>query len=109
MLRFHTELGPSGLAVVRCTGRMVAGERNLERLVLILDCTEPRIALDLAEVEVIDAAGVGALADLLRRAQDSGRELVLWNLGLQVREVLEVTGVRDLFRGALEGAGARVA
>ncbi|HYX67491.1 MAG TPA: STAS domain-containing protein [Terriglobales bacterium] len=108
MLKLHTELGNPGLAVVHCTGRMVAGERNLARLVAILDCQEPRIALDLGEVEAMDAAGVGALADLLRRAQDSGRELVLWNLGAHVREVLVVTGVGELFQGAVE-AGARVA
>lgn len=107
MLKVHTELGSPGLAVVRCTGRMVAGERNLERLVSILDCAEPRLALDLAEVEAIDAAGVGALADLLRRAQAEGRELILWNAGAHVREVLDVTGVGEQFQGAL--AGARVA
>ena len=111
MLRLHTELGSPGLAVVRCSGRMVAGERNLRRLVEILDSAEARIALDLGEVEAIDAAGVGALADLLRQAQASGRELVLWNLGAHLREVLDLTGLGDLFQGAAEGqpAGARVA
>ena len=109
MLRFHTELGSSGSAVVHCTGRLVAGERNLERLVSILEGAAPRVALDLAEVEAIDAAGVGALADLLRRAQDGGREVVLRNAGAHVREVLDVTGVGELFQGALEGASARVA
>ena len=107
MLRLHTQLGSPGLAVVQCTGRMVAGERNLERLVSILDCAEPRLALDLGEVEAMDAAGVGALADLLRRAQAEGRELMLWNAGAHVRQVLDVTGVGELFQGAL--AGARVA
>ncbi|HXZ27041.1 MAG TPA: STAS domain-containing protein [Terriglobales bacterium] len=109
MLKFHTELGTPGLAVVRCTGRLVAGERNLERLVSILECAEPRLVLDLGEVEAIDAAGVGALADLLRRAQESGRELALWNLSAQVREVLDVTGLGELFQGAVESAGIRVA
>ncbi len=109
MLKFHTELGTPGLAVVKCSGRLVAGERNLERLVSILECTEPRLALDLGEVEAIDAAGVGALADLLRRAQESGRELALWNLGAHVREVLDLTGVGELFPGAVEGADVRVA
>lgn len=109
MLKFHTELGTPGQAVVHCSGRLVAGERNLERLVSILECAEPRLALDLSEVEAIDAAGVGALADLLRRAQESGRELALWNLGTHVREVLEVTGVGELFQAAVERAGVRVA
>ncbi len=109
MLRLHTELGTPGLTVVKCSGRLVAGERNLERLVSILECAEPRLALDLGEVEAIDAAGVGALAALLRRAQESGRELALWNLGAHVRQVLELTGVGELFQGAIAGAGMRVA
>ncbi len=111
MLKFHTELGTPGLAVVHCTGRMVAGERNLPRLVSILECGEPRLALDLGEVEAIDAAGVGALADLLRRAQAGGRELLLWNLKPHLREVLEVTGLGELFEGVPVGqvAGVRVA
>lgn len=106
MLKFHTELGTPGLAVVHCSGRMVAGERNLARLVFLLDCAEPRVALDLGEVEAMDAAGVGALADLLRRAQETGRELVLWNLKPHLREVLQVTGVGELFQGAMAGASA---
>ena len=109
MLKFHTEIGTPGLAVVHCTGRLVAGEGNLPRLVSILECAEPRLALDLSQVEAIDAAGVGALADLLRRAQESGRELVLWNLGAHLREVLDVTGVGELFQGVGVPAGVRVA
>lgn len=111
MLTIHTELGVPGLAVVHCSGRLVAGERNLERLVSILDASEPRLALDLGEVEAIDAAGVGALADLLQRAQASGRELVLWNLNARLREVLDLTGLAELFEGVPmeQAAGARVA
>ena len=111
MLRFHTELGTPGVAVVHCSGRMVAGEPNLERLIYILDAAEPRLALHLGEVEAIDAAGVGALADLLQRAQASGRELMLWNLSPKLREVLDLTGLFELFQGVPVGtsAGARVA
>ncbi len=111
MLKFHTELGSPGLAVVHCSGRLVAGERSLERLVSILDAAEPRLALDLGEVESIDAAGVGALADLLQRAQASGRELVLWTLNAKLREVLDLTGLGELFQGVPveHSAGARVA
>lgn len=111
MLKLHTELGTPGLAVVHCTGRLVAGEPNLPRLVSILESAEPRLALDLGEVETIDAAGVGALADLLRRAQDSGRELLFWNLKPHLREVLEVTGLGEFFEGVpmAQVAGVRVA
>lgn len=77
--------------ILRCRGRIVAGEEET------LLCTALRysqdIILDLADVETIDAAGLGLLVSL----QAAGTYLKLANVPRQVRELLHVTELLSVF------------
>jgi anti-anti-sigma factor len=78
--------------VLRCRGRIVRGD---ETAIL---CSTVRqygrnIILDLAEVEAIDAAGIGALISL----QAAGIYLKIMNPPEQVRETLRITKVDSIF------------
>ena len=80
------------VVVLHCLGRLVRGDET------VLLCTAVHnlgreIVLDLAEVEAIDAAGVGVLISL----QAAGVYLKLANPTRQVRDVLRVTGLESVF------------
>ena|SRR5437879_4209675 len=80
------------VVILRCVGRIVRGE---ETAVL---CTAVRgygrsIVLDLSKVDLIDAAGMGALIAL----QAAGIYLKLMDPPKQVREVLRVTELDSVF------------
>ena len=87
MLRVKSEeIG--GSVVLRCAGRIVKGEETA----LLCPAVRQRgrnVILDLAEVDAIDASGVGALISL----QAAGIYLQLLNPTKAVREVLQLTGV----------------
>jgi anti-anti-sigma factor len=81
--------------VVRCQGRIVAGEeiRSLQ-----FGCEEvPRqackVVLNLAEVSFIDSAGVGALVRLLGVMRAHGGDLKLCELSPFVARVLQITNL----------------
>ncbi|MEV6844617.1 SigB/SigF/SigG family RNA polymerase sigma factor [Actinoplanes sp. NPDC051411] len=60
-----------------------------------------KILVILAEVPVIDAAGVAALADVASAASSAGIILELTRANPLVRQVLAVTGLKHLFRTAV--------
>lgn len=81
----------SDSVILHCTGRIVKGEE----IALLCPAVGQRgrnVILDLAEVDAIDAAGVGALISL----QAAGIYLQLMNPIKAVREVLHVTGVDSI-------------
>lgn len=81
----------SEVTIVRCSGRLVCG-RELEDLVQVIEgLNSSVVVLDLEQVTAIDAAGVGALAELARSAADQCRSLQMANPCKAVREVLEET------------------
>jgi anti-sigma B factor antagonist len=57
----------------------------------------PRIVVDLAGLDFIDAAGLGVLVRVLKRARRSGGDLPLAAPQELVRKVLTVTGLIDVF------------
>ena len=80
------------VVILRCAGRIVRGD---ETAVL---CQAVRqygrdIILDLANVEAIDAAGIGVLISL----QAAGVYLKLMNPARNVREVLRLAGLGAIF------------
>lgn len=79
-------------AILHCTGRIVRGE---ESAILCAAVRQPgrRIVLDLAEVESIDAAGVGALISL----QAAGIYVQLLKPNRAVQTVLRVTRLDTIF------------
>lgn len=54
---------------------------------------EQNVALDLSQVERIDAAGIAALISLYGRAQDAGNHFKVVNAAPRVREILALVGL----------------
>ncbi len=80
------------VTILRCVGRIVRGEETALSCAAVHQQTR-NIILDLAEVDAIDAAGIGLLVSL----QAAGVYLTLMNPTKQVRETLRVTQVDSLF------------
>jgi len=62
-----------------------------------LDEHEGDVVLDLSAVEVVDAAGLGVLVGLRRRAYEDGREVVLRETPPRVVRLLNATRLSRLF------------
>ena len=70
---------------------------DLERRVRPMLVPGAQVAIDLRDVEFADSSGIGALLVLNQLARDEGAELVLLDPSSQVRSVLELAAVIDLF------------
>jgi anti-anti-sigma factor len=80
------------VTVLHCVGRMVRGNETAI-LCSALWQQARNLVLDLTRVDVIDAAGIGALVSL----QAAGIYLKLLNPTEQVREVLRLTRLDSIF------------
>lgn len=79
-------------ALLRCSGRLVAGEEILRlREAVICEADKCRVQLDIAEVEAIDAAGLGVLVSLYTLGCVVGFEFQVRNPIRRVRKLLELT------------------
>jgi anti-anti-sigma factor len=78
--------------ILRCVGRIVRGQETAI-LCAAIEEHERDLVVDLAEVDAIDAAGIGLLVSL----QAAGIYLKLVNPSKQVREVLRVTQLESVF------------
>jgi len=86
------------VAVLQCTGRIVRNEalpvlRNVLPSLSLLRV----IVLDLSEVEMLDASGLGVLVSLHNWTSARGIQLKLVNPSILVREMLELTGLTSVF------------
>ena len=80
--------------VLRCTGRIVAGEEvNILRSVALAHADRRQIVLDLANISTLDGAGIGMLAFLQGRLRSNGLHLRIQNPSAHVRELLELTNL----------------
>ena len=88
------------VAVIDCKGRLAYGEGldSLYETVGRLLHGKQQVLLNLAEVQGIDAAGIGVLADLAAHAAEWGGQLRLCNVPQAVEEVISLTHLA----GALE-------
>jgi anti-anti-sigma factor len=85
-------------AVLRCVGRIVAGrEVTVLRETVMCHLAKHSVALDLSEVTVIDANGLGTLVFLHTCAYGIGSELKLVGLSTHVRSVFELTNLLSVF------------
>ena len=96
-LRLET-VARSGVAILRCHGRLVYGEATaeLDHAVRGLFDSTKQIVLQLADVSVIDSGGVGTLGALFMAAHNREAEIKLAALSPRVEEVLRVTGLSVL-------------
>jgi anti-anti-sigma factor len=83
--------------VVRCVGRIVVGETEALRKVVLSQSRRQTVVLDLARVDAIDGTGLGLLVFLHGWARAVGVDLQLMNPTRLVREVLELTKLDSAF------------
>ena len=82
--------------VLRCVGRIVAGDPTRAlRDAVMCQVGKRLVVLDLAEVDTIDAAGLGDFIFLL--ACVAGMDFKLMNVTERVRELLNVTQLDSVF------------
>jgi anti-anti-sigma factor len=70
----------------------LAGAAELGYALLAAEQSAVQISVDLTELEFIDCAAIGVLAEAAARATDRGKKLVLFGGSGQVGRVLELTG-----------------
>ena len=85
-------------AVVKCSGKLVAGVNDLlytEVSALLPDAK--RIVLDLSNLDYMDSMGLGTVIRLYVSARSAGSSLELIHIGKRIRELLGVTNVLSVF------------
>lgn len=84
--------------VVRCHGKLVAGVSDMfyDKVHQLIPGRK-RIVLDLSDLTRMDSMGLGTLVRLYVSAKSAGCRLELINLGKQVRELLGMTHLWDVF------------
>ena len=88
----------SNAAVVRCSGRLVAGVNDsFHNDIKQLFPDHRRIVLDLADLTHMDSMGLGTLVRLYVSAKSAGCVLELINVGKPIRQLLGITHVLSVF------------
>ena len=86
------------VAVLQCTGRIVRNEALPLLRQTLTGLSQLRvIVLDLSEVEMIDASGLGVLVSVQNWTSANGIQLKLVNPSKLLREMLELTGLTSVF------------
>ena len=85
-------------SVVRCHGRIVAGDAGSILQNAVLSQRHSRmLVIDLAQVERIDAGGLGILLGLRESARSRALMFKLMNATKRVEEILELTHLQRVF------------
>jgi len=86
------------VTVFRCVGRLVIGDENtiLRRTVLSYTGASS-VVLDLAQLDDIDAGGLGMLMNLRELTRKKGFEFKLMNATKRVQQILELTNLDRVF------------
>lgn len=96
-LTLEVELADTA-AIVRCHGRLVAGENNqLDNKIRQLIPGKKRIVLDLTDVTMMDSTGLGTMVRLYVTARSAGCNLELIHLSKRIRELLGLTNLLSVF------------
>jgi anti-sigma B factor antagonist len=88
-----------GYAVVALCGELDLFDTSdvASHLIAAVAAYGPSVIVDLAGLTFIDSCGLGVLARVLRWTRESGGDLSLAAPKQQVRRVLEITGLIDVF------------
>jgi len=85
-------------SVLRCHGRIVAGDAgSILRNAVLSQRHSRMLVIDLAQVERIDAAGLGVLLGLRVSARSHAIMFKLMNATKKVEEILELTHLQRVF------------
>ncbi|HVT98705.1 MAG TPA: STAS domain-containing protein [Acidobacteriaceae bacterium] len=95
---FEVEECPDGVAIVHCHGKLVAGVTDVVITgVRPLFANHKRVVLDLSDLKHTDSMGMGALVRLYVGAKSAGCSLELAHLSKQIRHLLGITHLLDVF------------
>lgn len=98
VLTINVERCSDSEVTVRCHGRLVAGVTQvLFAPVRELIPTTRRIVLDLSDLQHTDSMGLGTLARLYVASKSAGCSLELMHLNKQIRHLLGLTHMLDVF------------
>ena len=96
MLKVHAT--NSGTAVTfYLQGQIVNGETDVLKNAVALQPNVSAVILDLADVSIVDAGGLGAMLELREQSKSRGIRFELMNLNKWVRYVLEVSRLDSVF------------
>ena len=96
--RYSEAVAPGGCALVKCHGRLVAGQTSIlinAVTPLLKECK--RVILDLADLQHTDSMGLGALVKLYVTSKSAGSSLELTHLSKQIQNLLGMTNLFDVF------------
>jgi anti-sigma B factor antagonist len=86
------------MTLVHCAGRVIIESCALFSITvrpLILECTPIRV--DLSKVTQVDSVGIGTFVGLWASAKNNGCDLKFINPSPQVRDLVEITRLHDMF------------
>jgi anti-anti-sigma factor len=86
--------------LITIKGRIVIGrdvDSAKKELLKIIESVEKNVILDLKNVTFIDSSGLGALASLKTAADLKGTKIALVGLSSQLKRMLEITGLSEIF------------
>lgn len=87
-----------GTTIVDVTGDIDMGTSpGLRKLLLESLKSATRLAVNLSEVRYIDSSGIASLVEVLMKARDNRKRLVLYGLNKNVQEVLQLTRLTTVF------------
>ncbi len=88
-----------GVMVLDCSGRLLFGEESarLRETVKGLLAQNPKLVLNLREVNFIDSGGLGTLVSLFTSARNAGGAVKLASLSQRVGDLLQLTKLFTVF------------
>jgi anti-sigma B factor antagonist len=99
-LKFDIPKAP-GETILLCAGRITAETSgSLQSTVRLLIPESKRIVLDLANVDIIDSTGVGALAGLWVSMKRANCEFRIIHMNDRVKQLLRVVNLMSILEGA---------
>ena len=88
----------SGNTVVDVSGDIDMGTSpGLRKLLLESLSKTPRLVVNFSNVRYIDSSGIASLVEVLMKARNSQKRLILYGLNKTVQEVLQLTRLTSVF------------
>jgi len=96
------------VAVIRCEGRIVAGDevQSLQAAIDRVSLETHHVVLNLAQVNFLDSGGLGALVRFVRVLRRNHGEMVLCHLPPLILQVLQATNLHRFFQSCPSEAEA---
>ena len=85
------------VTMFRCVGRITLADADVLRIAVLTQQRGRVAVLDLAQVNAIDAAGLGVLVSLWKWSRARGTTFKLMNLAPSIENLLELTKLRSVF------------